>query len=56
MELHEGLVLLKDLPNPPRLNGICMNKQVIKINQGEKSIKITSGISRVQYLMELHGV
>ncbi len=29
--LHEGLVLLKDLPNPPRLNRIYMNKQITKI-------------------------
>ena len=39
MRLYEGLVLLKDLPNPPRPIRIYMNKQIFKINQREKSIK-----------------
>ena len=39
MGLYEGLLLLKDLPNPPRPIRIYMNKQIVKINQKEKSIK-----------------
>ena len=39
MGLHEGLVLLKDLPNPLRPIRIYMNKKIFKINQRENSIK-----------------
>ena len=39
MELYEGLVLLKDLHNPPRPNRTYMNKQTVKINQKKKPIK-----------------
>ena len=39
MGLREGLVLLKDLPNPPRSIRIYVNKQIFKINQREKSMK-----------------
>ena len=39
MRLYEGLVLLKDLPNPPRPIRIYMSKQIFKINQGKNSIK-----------------
>ena len=37
MGLHEGLVLSKDLPNPPRPIRIYMNKQIIKIKQKGKN-------------------
>ena len=59
MGLLEGLVLLKDLPNPQKPNRIYMNKQIFKINQrGKNQLKNqlnNKGISRVQYLMELYG-
>ena len=55
MGLHEGLVLLKDLPNPLRPNRSYVNKQIFKINQRGKNQLNNKGISRVQYLMELHG-
>ena len=38
MELYEGLMLLKYLPNLPRPSRIYVNKQIFKINQKEKSI------------------
>ena len=36
MRLYEGLVLLKDLPNPPKPIRIYMNKKIVKINQKGK--------------------
>ena len=38
MGLYEELVLLKDLPNPPRPIKIYMNKQIFKINQRENQL------------------
>ena len=41
MGLHEGLVLLKDLPNPPRPNRTYMNNKRENVEKGSTPHGIT---------------